>query len=178
MPGVVGQQAGQHDSLEIGQDLGGIAFDVVNVRDDADHRAPVGAGDRRRSARHPRLGGGGERHLDPSRRADTEVLDIAQRASAILRIAHHDLDIVAAALDPLRLFAVERLADLAAPGRPGSGRQLGLGLDPELQLLLAGTIRVGDVGHAGIAVPVLLPSALLATAARRVVDVDARTAGR
>ena len=39
---------------------------------------------------------------------------VAERAPLVARKADHDADVVPAALDPLRLLAVERLADLAS----------------------------------------------------------------
>ena len=44
---------------------------------------------------------------------------VAERAALVARIADHDADIVAAPLDALRLFAVERLAPLAPQALEG-----------------------------------------------------------
>ena len=68
----------------------------------------------------------GERHFAAIGRADAHRLEVAERAALLLGIAHHDADVVAAALDALRFFAEERLAHLAAEVLQREPERLGL----------------------------------------------------
>ena len=62
----------------------------------------------------PRLDDGdpAEGHLAAIGGADAHVLEVAERAPLVARVADHDADVVAAALNALRLLAVERLPHL------------------------------------------------------------------
>ena len=72
-----------------------------------------------------------------------------RQPSAFLdRIAHHDSQLVLAALNALRLLTVESLANLAAQRRHRQPQGLGLGLDLQLDLIAAGSRRVDDVEYA------------------------------
>ena len=81
----------------------------------------------------------------PARRANPHALEVAQRTALALRVTHHDANIVAAALNPLRFFAIEALANLAAEVCQGQAQRLGLGLDRQPQLTLALEEGVGDL---------------------------------
>ena len=91
-----------------------------------------------------------EGHLAAVGGADAHVLEVAERAPLVARVADHDADVVTAALDALGLFAVEGLPHLPAEVLEGEAEGLGGGLDAEPHLLLAGPEGVGHLVDAGV----------------------------
>ena len=65
----------------------------------------------------------------PPRGCGCACFKVAERAALVARVAGHDADVVAAALDALGLLAVEGLAHLAAEVLERQAQGLGGGLD-------------------------------------------------
>ena len=103
-----------------------------------DGAVAVHAPDRREAATRLHHGDVAERHLAAVWGPDAHVLEVAERPPLVPRIADHNADVVPAALDPLRLLTVERLAHLPPEVLQRQAESLGSRLDAELHLLLAG----------------------------------------
>ncbi|MEZ5305038.1 MAG: hypothetical protein R3F11_30995 [Verrucomicrobiales bacterium] len=71
------------------------------------------------------------------RRPDLHVLQALEGGALVGGIADHDLDLVAPALEPLRLLAIKGLAHLPGDVRQRDAQRLGTGQQFELQLALA-----------------------------------------
>ena len=89
---------------------------------DVDRPVAVHAPDRREPA--PGLDNRdlGEGHLAAVRGGNANVLEVAERAALIARIADHGAYVVPAPLDSLRLLAIERLAHFGGRDSAASGR--------------------------------------------------------
>ena len=121
----VALQLRQERILQGREDLVGIGDFLVDVRCDVDHAAPIGATNRRETAAHLHFGNGAKRNLASLRCSDAHVLDVVERTAAIGRVADHDPDFIAASLDALHLFSVERLSNLPAEIDHGQAECLG-----------------------------------------------------
>ena len=88
-----------------------------------------------------------ERHFPAVRRADAHVLEGTDGSPSLTRVAHHDPDVIASSLNPLGLFAVERLPNLATQVCEREAKDFRFRPDPKLDLLLPLAERVSDLVH-------------------------------
>ena len=148
--GVVRDQEREELALEGCDDVVGSDLVHVDVGVHVDHAVAIRAFDRGEASPELRLGDGVEGHLASVRRADTEVVEIREGAAVLVGVADHHADVVAPALDALRLLAVEGLTDLLGEIVEGEAEGLRGRQDVELQLALARPKRIADVRDTGL----------------------------
>ena len=106
---------------------------------------PVCAADGRESASQARIRHRRKRNLVSRRCPHVHRIEGLQQAALPFRVAHHDANVVCAALDAERFFAVERLPDLVAEVAKGNAQGFAGARHREPEFGLAGVERVGDV---------------------------------
>ena len=89
-----------------------------------------------------------EWHLVTLWRTNAHVLEIGDRASLVNRIANHHLELVFAALDALRFFAIKRLANLPPQRRHRQPQGLRLRLDRQFDFFAAGRRGIRNIEYA------------------------------
>ena len=148
---MAGEHLGEDAGVEVGDDVPGRRHGRIDRGGDVDGAVAVDAADGGEAASRLDDGDLAEGHLAAVGGADAHVLvEVAERAALVARVADHDADVVAAALDALRLLAVEGLAHLLPEVLEREAEGLGGGLDAELHLLLAGAEGVGHLVDAGV----------------------------
>ncbi len=113
-PGIVMLEFGQQTRTHFGQDFLGVGDLAVDAGADVDHPFAVGTLDFGIAPPLLHEGSPIQWHLATLRSTDTHRLQIPQTPAVLLRIAHHHLDLVAAALQTQGLGAVKRTANLTS----------------------------------------------------------------
>ncbi len=149
-PRMVAQDGAQRPWTEIGQHLVRRDHVSIHVGGNVHHPVTVCSLDGREAAAEIGLRNRGEGHLGAISGADAHLIERPQCAALRLGVAQHDPDVVAAALNPLNLFAVERLTDLASQGAQVQPEGFSRWKDIELELTFSGAERVGDIDDARI----------------------------
>ena len=144
------QQSGKVVRFQLRQDFIGDGPLSVHLRGHADGAIPVHPADGCETTAQLRIGDHRKGNLSALRGPDPHPFHLPQGTAPVRGIPDHDLDLVPAPLNPLDLFSIESLPDLSCQVRLRQAQRLGGRMNLELDFLLAGPERIGDVVDPGV----------------------------
>ena len=148
--GVGREQFREEPGAQLREHRAGRGFGWVHLGHHTDGPVAAGARDGGKPAAALHLRNGSKRHRSAVRSANAQGMEGLQGLALLLGEPHHDADILAPPLDTLRLLAVEGLAHLASEIGQRDAEGFSRRRNRQLQLLLAGAKRIGDLINARI----------------------------
>ena len=135
-------------AFEVGLNQAQVGDALVGVGGDINDAPAVDTGDGGEAVGDLEIGHGVEGHFAAVGGANAEVFEVFDGASFLRRVADHDFDVVAAALDALGFDAVKGGADLASEVGLSQAEWFGAGVNVELNFPFAAAVVVFDIEEA------------------------------
>ena len=102
----------QESGVERGEHRGPRSHRGIDLGGHPSKARAVGAFDHGEALSVPHFGHRCEGHLTAVRGADAQIVERVQGAALLLGVAHHEANVIPAALDALRFLSIERLPHL------------------------------------------------------------------